>query len=84
MPKNQWYKKMQINQRVEREKEIMKPNFNVENFQRDKKPQAYNWSKNVHYEEQKLNTRFYLAEAYQSFPDHLTSTFSFQFLTFFF
>ena len=42
MPKNQWYKKMQINQRVEREKEIMKPNFNVENFQRDKKPQAYN------------------------------------------
>ena len=32
MPKNQWYKKMQINQRVEREKEIMTPNFNVENF----------------------------------------------------
>ena len=37
MPKNQWYQKMQINQRAEREKEIITPNFNVENFQRDKK-----------------------------------------------
>ena len=32
---------------------------------------------NVHYEEQKLNTRFYLDQAYQSFLDYLTSTFHF-------
>ena len=39
---------------------------------------------NVHYEEEKLNTRFYLVQVYQSFLDHLTSTFHFQLLTFFF
>ena len=38
---------------------------------------------NVHNEEQKLNSRFYLVQANQSFLDHLTSTFHFQLLTFF-
>ena len=40
--------------------------------------------KKVHYEEQKLNIRFYLVQVYQSFSNHLTSTFHFQLLTFFF
>ena len=31
---------------------------------------------NIHYEEQKLNTRFYLSQVYQFFLYHLTSTFS--------
>ena len=60
------------------EKETMTPNFNVETLRRDKKPQ------DIHYEEQKLNTRFFLAQAYRSFSDHLTSTLYFQLLTFFF
>ena len=33
----------------------------------------------LHYEESKLSTRIYLAQANQSFPDHLTSTFTFNF-----
>lgn len=32
---------------------------------------------NVNYEKQKLNTRFYLAQVYQSFQGHLTNTFPF-------
>ena len=39
---------------------------------------------NVYYEEQKLNPRFCLIQTYQSFLDHLTSTFHFQLFTFLF
>lgn len=40
---------------------------------------------NVYYEEQKLNiTRFYLTQTYQSFLDHLTSTFHIYLFTFLF
>ena len=62
----------------------MTPNFNVENLRRDKKTMGLQPIKNVYYEEQKLNTRFYLAQVYQSFLSHLTDTFQFQLLTFIF
>ena len=62
----------------------MRPNFNMENLRRDKKTTDQQLIKNVHYEEQKPNTRFYLVQIYQSFLNHLTNTFHFQLLTFFF
>ena len=61
----------------------MTSNFNVENFE-EIKNHDLQLIENIHYEEQKLNTRFYLAQAYQSFSSHLTNTFQFQLLTFFF
>ena len=67
-------KKLKINQTIEWEKDTITLDCNVENLWRDKK----SWvTKNVHYEEQKPNTRFYLIQAYWSFIDHLTSTFPF-------
>ena len=56
----------------------------MENLWRNKKSWAYNRSKTSIMKKKKLNIRFYLARAYQSFSDHLTSTFHFQLLTFFF
>ena len=54
----------------------MTSNFNVENFE-EIKNHDLQLIENIHYEEQKLNTRFYLAQTYQSFLNHLTSTFHF-------
>ena len=62
----------------------MTPDFNEENLQIYQKPRAYNLSKTSTMKNKKLNSRFYLTQANQSFSDHLTSTFPFQFLTFFF
>ena len=85
-PSNQIYQKLKINQRVEWEKETMTPNFNVENLRRDKE----NHGSTIDKKKRQLwrtKTKYkvlYLTQAYQSFSDHLTSTFHFQLLTFFF
>ena len=59
------------------------PKFTWKTYKDIKKNHGLIIDKKVHYEEQKQNTRFYLTQAYQSFPNHLTSTFHFQLLTFF-
>ena len=59
-------------------------NLHGKPLKRLKKTTVLQSIENIHYELQKLNARFYLVQAYQSFPNHLTSNFHFQILTFFF